>query len=92
MVMSTPENYRAILKVQRWRDTPLLGTADQNALANDMEFVYQALVNLRDTAIKLGAKNLEPKHCRPAPKEELPKEAAPQLPPPVETAPLRWSL
>ena len=97
--MAVTESYKAILKVQRWRDTPILSAADASALSNDMEAVYQALINQSDlirrlkiTEVALRTDRRPPMRVKKAREYETPDDPLRAMATPVERRSLVASL
>lgn len=61
--MAVTESYKAILKVQRWRDTPILSAADASALSNDMRLVAGVLEGQAGEIDRLRAETIGLQSC-----------------------------
>lgn len=71
--MANSETYTALLKVQKWRDTPFVGVADSQVLCNDMHLVAHVMKEQSETIRRLKIANYALRTKRQVPKSERPK-------------------
>jgi len=73
--MANSESYTALLKAQKWRDTPFVGVADSSVLSNDMHLVCHVMKEQAETIRRLKIANVSLRTNRQVPKSERPKPA-----------------
>ena len=78
--MANSESYTALLKAQKWRDTPFVGVADSSVLSNDMHLVCHVMKEQAEEIRRLKIANVSLRTNRQVPKRPKPAYTHPEDP------------